>query len=98
MRSLAFPALISLLCGPFLGGPVDLIRLEPDPTRSLKPNPARYQISSTTISGRVVSDNTGEPLPNVRITVTAVESGAPIVLTDADGRFSLLVPGGGTLA
>ena len=45
-----------------------LIRLKPDPTRYQTPDPTRYQNSSTTISGRVVADNTGEPLPNVRIT------------------------------
>jgi protocatechuate 3,4-dioxygenase beta subunit len=42
----------------------------------------------------VVADDTGEPLPNVRIAVTGVASGAPVVLTDAAGRFTLLAPPG----
>lgn len=37
----------------------------------------------------MVADSTGTPLPNVRITVTGIPLGAPVVLTDADGRFSV---------
>ena len=42
----------------------------------------------------MVADSTGEPLPNVRITVMADTSGAPVVLTDAEGRFTILAPAG----
>src|SRR5437773_408582 len=43
------------------------------------------------VTGRVVSDATGDPLPNVRVTVRTAGVGAPAVMTDADGRFSLAV-------
>ena len=94
MRSLALLALVAQLWDPALAGFVQLIRLKADPTGyQTSPSP-----QTTTISGRVVSDHTGEPLPNVRITVTALASGAPVTLTDADGRFSVLVPAGSVLA
>lgn len=51
--------------------------------------PAHGQTPTTAVSGRVISDQTGAPLPNVQVTVTSEGLGAPVVLTDADGRFSL---------
>src|ERR1044071_6220785 len=42
---------------------------------------------SVRLSGRVVSDETGDPIANARVTLSA--QGAPVVLTDRDGRFTL---------
>ncbi len=90
MRSLALLAFVAQLWYPPLGGFIGEIRLKPDPTHyQASPSP-----QTATISGRVVADDTGEPLPNVRITVTGIASGADVVLTDADGRFSVLAPEG----
>ncbi|MBZ5556235.1 MAG: carboxypeptidase-like regulatory domain-containing protein [Acidobacteriia bacterium] len=47
-----------------------------------------------TISGRVLSDATGDPLANARIAVTPAVQGAPVALTDGNGRFSISVPPG----
>jgi protocatechuate 3,4-dioxygenase beta subunit len=44
------------------------------------------------ISGRVVADETGDPIANVRVTLTAATTGAPVVLTDHEGRFTLTAP------
>ena len=64
------------------------------PTKGQSPRTPTAPLQTTSISGRVVDNGTGSALPNVRITVTAVPLGAPVVLTDADGRFSLLAPDG----
>ena len=42
-----------------------------------------------TISGRVVADATGDPIPNARVTFSPSAQGTPVVLTDGDGRFTL---------
>lgn len=42
------------------------------------------------LSGRVLSDETGDPLPNARVTLSPTVPGAPVVLTDRDGRFTLM--------
>src|SRR4051812_42765352 len=55
-------------------------------------------VATFVVTGRVVADDTGDPLPNARVTTTSigVESpGRPVVLTDASGRFSLSVPATG---
>jgi protocatechuate 3,4-dioxygenase beta subunit len=44
------------------------------------------------IAGRVVADETGDPVPNVRVTVSQPGGSGPVVLTDGDGRFRLSVP------
>lgn len=41
------------------------------------------------VSGRVLADETGDPIPNARVTLTPAAAGAPVVLTDGDGRFTL---------
>ena len=41
------------------------------------------------LSGRVVADETGDPLPNARVTLSAATAGSPVALTDRDGRFVL---------
>ena len=48
--------------------------------------------ASTLVTGRVVDDKTGSPVPNTRVTTTANGVGVPVVLADEYGRFSLPVP------
>lgn len=50
---------------------------------------ARAAPQTRTIGGRVVADDTGEPVPNARVTIESQEDGARVVLTDRDGRFTL---------
>jgi hypothetical protein len=54
------------------------------PARGQTPRSTPLSTETTTISGRVVADGTGDPLPNVRITVTAGPLGAPVELTDSE--------------
>ena len=49
---------------------------------------------STAITGRVVADATGDPIPNARVTLTTATLGTPVVLTDGDGRFAFTAPPG----
>src|SRR5262245_41572196 len=54
-----------------------------------------------TLTGRVIADDSGDAIANVRVTLATAANaiGAPVVLTDADGRFALKVsPGRHTLA
>jgi hypothetical protein len=44
---------------------------------------------ATPIAGRVVADSSGDPIPNARVTLSPEATALPVVLTDADGRFSL---------
>ena len=46
------------------------------------------------VTGRIVADETGDPLPNVRVTVSQPGASGPVVLTDGDGHFRLSVPTG----
>ncbi|HWF86789.1 MAG TPA: carboxypeptidase regulatory-like domain-containing protein, partial [Vicinamibacterales bacterium] len=46
-----------------------------------------------TITGRVVADDTGDPLANARVTILPAMQGTPVVLTDREGRFTLSAPG-----
>jgi protocatechuate 3,4-dioxygenase beta subunit len=47
-----------------------------------------------TITGRVVADATGEPIPNARVSVTPADVGSPVALADRDGQFTLAAPSG----
>lgn len=47
------------------------------------------------VRGRIFADDTGEAVQNARITVPSVPN-APIVRSDRDGRFELVVPASGT--
>ena len=49
-----------------------------------------------TIRGRVIADDTGEPVANARVTAPLAAVGTPVVLTDDDGRFTLTIPAGAT--
>jgi protocatechuate 3,4-dioxygenase beta subunit len=55
--------------------------------------PAVKPIQPVVISGRVVADDTGEPLPNVRITLGPAVPNAPLVHSDSDGRFEVPASG-----
>src|SRR5437867_7052552 len=46
------------------------------------------------ITGRVIDAHSGDAIRNARVTITPVVPGAPVVLTDADGRFALPMPAG----
>jgi len=49
--------------------------------------------SASTITGRVIADDTGNPVANARVSIaTASGFAAPVTLTDADGRFSVPRP------
>jgi protocatechuate 3,4-dioxygenase beta subunit len=50
--------------------------------------------SGIVISGRVVADDSGDPVRNARVAVTGPQP-APVVLTGPDGRFTFTVPSGG---
>jgi hypothetical protein len=49
---------------------------------------------SRTISGRVIADDTGEALHNARVGLSPSAQGTPVVLSDADGRFTIAAPAG----
>jgi protocatechuate 3,4-dioxygenase beta subunit len=59
--------------------------------------PPVWARTTAMLSGQVVADATGDPLPNVRVTVPSDALGAPVTLTDAAGRFSLPAPSGSFL-
>src|SRR5262245_14058814 len=48
---------------------------------------------TASVTGRVLADATGAPLPNVRVVLAGPAAGSP-VLTDGDGRFTLPGPAG----
>jgi hypothetical protein len=54
------------------------------------------QSVAVTLRGRVVTDDTVEPIANARITAPSQTFGAPVVLTDGDGQFAVAVPPGTT--
>ena len=45
--------------------------------------------AQSTIRGRVVADDTGDPVVNARVSLAPAAPGTPVVLSDADGRFVL---------
>ena len=51
--------------------------------------PLRAQPATITISGRVLADDSGEPLANVRVAAPSTALSTPVTLTDDDGRFTL---------
>ncbi len=50
-------------------------------------SPASVQV--VTLHGRVLDDETADPLRNVRVTATSDQLGNLVVLTDTEGRFDL---------
>jgi hypothetical protein len=56
---------------------------------------AQPRTPPATVAGRVVADETGDPLANARVSIKAASGvGAPVVLSDADGHFVFNVPAG----
>ena len=55
-------------------------------------NPSASIPQTRTFSGRVVADESGDPIANARVSVSATGPGAPVVLTDRAGRFTLTAP------
>jgi hypothetical protein len=53
------------------------------------PAPRGPSSSAATIAGRIVADESGDPLARARVAVAPSRPGAPVVLTDDDGRFSM---------
>src|SRR5437899_9953324 len=51
---------------------------------------------ANTSRGRVIADDTDEPLANARVAAPLAGVGTPVVLTDDDGRFTLTIPAGAT--
>ena len=49
------------------------------------------------VTGRVVEDESGAPIPNARVSTAAKGVGVPVVLAGEDGRFSLTLPSGAHL-
>ena len=47
------------------------------------------QPAPVTIRGRVIADESGDAIPNARVAIASSAVGAPVVLTDSDGQFSL---------
>jgi len=67
-------------------------------TLTASPAPAAapaQTVPGVTVAGRVTSSSTGEPLPGATVLVKGTSQGQA---TNADGRFSLSVPVGGTLS
>jgi protocatechuate 3,4-dioxygenase beta subunit len=61
--------------------------------QAVRDSPARTG-QTVAISGRVVADDTGDPLPNARVTLTPASAGTRVVLSDAEGRFTLSASAG----
>ena len=53
---------------------------------------AAVSAQSVVITGRVVADDSGDPIPNARVTLAGVKAGAPVTLTDAGGNFRFAAP------
>src|SRR5258706_1503036 len=50
--------------------------------------------AQTIVTGRIVADDTGDPIPNARVTLAATGLGTPVVLADGEGRFTFTTPPG----
>src|SRR5262245_29421312 len=62
----------------------------PPPRTPAQTAPAQTAVSIT-LHGRVVADDTGDPIANARVAAPAGAIGTPVVLTDDEGRFALTV-------
>ena len=54
---------------------------------------ATVSAGAVVIAGRVVTDSTGDPIRNARVTLSPDSPHTPVVLTDAAGAFRLTAPG-----
>src|SRR3954468_24752503 len=48
--------------------------------------------AQSTVRGRVIADDTGDPIPHARVAVASNAPGTPVSVTDSDGSFVLAVP------
>jgi hypothetical protein len=55
-------------------------------------NPSASVPQTRTFSGRVVADETGDPIANARVSLLTTGQGVPVVLTSHEGRFTLTAP------
>jgi protocatechuate 3,4-dioxygenase beta subunit len=60
------------------------------------PSGAPRPTTQIAVTGRVVAAETGDPVPNARVTFSQPGAGGPVVLTDGDGHFRLSAPTGVT--
>jgi hypothetical protein len=60
------------------------------------PSGAPRPTTQVAVTGRVVAAETGDPVPNARVTFSQPGVGGSVVLTDGDGRFRLGAPTGVT--
>src|SRR4029077_18868861 len=63
----------------------------PSPAPSLTPSLTSGR-PTTLVSGQVVADDTGDPIANAQITLTPAGLGTPVVMTDGNGSFGIMVP------
>ena len=63
-------------------------------TRAQPPrdHPSASEPATRTLSGRVIADETGDPIANARVSLLTTGPGVPVVLTSRDGRFTLAAP------
>jgi hypothetical protein len=54
----------------------------------------RAGAQSTSIAGRVVAGDSGDPVPNARVTLTGASQDVAVHLTDADGHFTFSASSG----
>src|SRR5438105_2492118 len=52
--------------------------------------------AQSTVRGRVVADDSGEPIPHARVSVASNAPGTPVAVADGDGNFVLAVPASAT--
>jgi uncharacterized GH25 family protein len=55
-------------------------------------HPSASEPTTRTLSGRVIADETGDPIANARVSLLTTGQGVPVVLTNHDGRFTLAAP------
>ena len=62
--------------------------------QSARENSSPPLLQLRSIAGRVLADDTGDPIANARVALTTAVPGAAAVLTDHNGRFTLTAPPG----
>ena len=60
--------------------------------QSPRDHPSASEPATRTLSGRVLADETGDPIANARVSLLTTGQGVPVVLTNHDGRFTLTAP------
>jgi hypothetical protein len=60
--------------------------------QSPRDHPSASESATRTLSGRVIADETGDPIANARVSLLTTGQRVPIVLTNREGRFTLTAP------